>query len=191
MTFKCLYCSQTFATPYVLKQHISVNHQYIAEDEEQDVEILIEKDRESKKGDETDEEIDNNLTFPLSIDPEDFYNNTSIRTYSEQFEKGFDNLCASFEEFLTENNITYNDKSGYFKIYSSVAIKLTDIIQTARNFYSNEWFSNVVISSEEDDWYRKALLLLEFFTEKDKDPINLILLQWYDDIDEMYGCPRL
>jgi len=33
---------------------------------------------------------------------------------------------------------------------------------------------------------------LEFFTEKDKDPINLILLRWYDDIDEeMYGCPRL
>jgi len=33
---------------------------------------------------------------------------------------------------------------------------------------------------------------LEFFTEKDKDPINLVLLRWYDDIDEeMYGCPRL
>ena len=33
---------------------------------------------------------------------------------------------------------------------------------------------------------------MEFFTEKDKDPINLILLRWYNDIDkEMYGCPRL
>ena len=33
---------------------------------------------------------------------------------------------------------------------------------------------------------------MEFFTEKDKDPINLVLLRWYDDIDEeMYGCPRL
>jgi len=33
---------------------------------------------------------------------------------------------------------------------------------------------------------------LEFFSEKDKDPINLVLLRWYDNIDEeMYGCPRL
>ena len=33
---------------------------------------------------------------------------------------------------------------------------------------------------------------MEFFQEKDKDPINLILLRWYDEVDEeMYGCPRL
>ena len=33
---------------------------------------------------------------------------------------------------------------------------------------------------------------MEFFTEKDKNPINLILLCWYDNInEEMYGCPRL
>ena len=32
----------------------------------------VETDRESEKGDETDEEIDYNLTFPLSIDAEDF-----------------------------------------------------------------------------------------------------------------------
>ncbi|RIA95172.1 hypothetical protein C1645_817013 [Glomus cerebriforme] len=39
---------------------------------EQDVEIPVEKDKKSEKGNKTDEEIDNNLTFPLSIDPEDF-----------------------------------------------------------------------------------------------------------------------
>jgi len=44
---------------------------------------------------------------------------------------------------------------------------------------------------------------LEFFAEKDKDPINLILLQWYDEWPpkdkknytdkrtELYGCSRL
>ena len=33
---------------------------------------------------------------------------------------------------------------------------------------------------------------MEFFTEDKKDPINLILLRWYDKIDEkMYGCPRI
>ena len=33
---------------------------------------------------------------------------------------------------------------------------------------------------------------MEFFTEDKKDPINLILLQWYDEIDEeMYGCSRI
>jgi hypothetical protein len=33
MTYKCLHCSRTFATPYALKRHISDKHQYIAEDE--------------------------------------------------------------------------------------------------------------------------------------------------------------
>ena len=38
------------------------------------------------------------------------------------------------------------------------------------------------------------LLLLEFIGKKDKDPINFILLRWYDGVDgekEMYGCPKL
>ncbi|RIA91549.1 hypothetical protein C1645_821962 [Glomus cerebriforme] len=39
---------------------------------EQDIEIPIEKDSKSEKGDKIDEEIDNDLTFPLFIDPEDF-----------------------------------------------------------------------------------------------------------------------
>ena len=44
-------------------------------------------------------------------------------------------------------------------------------------------------------------MLLKFFTEKDKEPINLILLRWYDEwppkdnhadrSKELYGCPRL
>jgi hypothetical protein len=34
---------------------------------------------------------------------------------------------------------------------------------------------------------------LEFFTKKDENPINIVLLQWYDEVDGemMYGCPRL
>ncbi|RGB40237.1 hypothetical protein C1646_753612, partial [Rhizophagus diaphanus] len=45
-----------------------------------------------------------------------------------------------FEEFLTENDINYDDQSGYFKIYSSIAVKSTDIVRTAASFYGNEWF---------------------------------------------------
>src|ERR1044071_9858880 len=33
MSYECLYCSRTFATPYVLKRHISAKHQFINEDE--------------------------------------------------------------------------------------------------------------------------------------------------------------
>jgi hypothetical protein len=55
------------------------------------------------------------------------------------YKEGFDHLCEGFEEFLTENNITYHDgEFGCFKIYSSVAVKSTDIIRTAGNFYGNE-----------------------------------------------------
>jgi len=28
MTYSCLYCSRTFATPFGLKRHISEKHQY-------------------------------------------------------------------------------------------------------------------------------------------------------------------
>ena len=70
--------------------------------------------------------------------------------------EGFDNLLAGFNEFITENNITYNNEFGYFKIYSSVAVESTDIIRTAEKFYSHEWFSDVAVSSEETTWYGKV-----------------------------------
>jgi hypothetical protein len=76
--------------------------------------------------------------------------------------EGFDNLYADFNEFLTENNITYTD-TGYFKIYSSVAVESTDIIRTSGNFYGNEWFSDVVVSSEETDWYRKVYRYIFYY----------------------------
>jgi len=34
-------------------------------------------------------------------------------------------------------------------------------------------------------------LLLEFFAEESKLPINLVLLRWYNEIDEEFGCPIL
>jgi len=79
------------------------------------------------------------------------------------YKEGFDNLRAGFEEFLTENNITCDDESGYFKIYSSVAVESTDIIRTVGSFHGNEWFSNVVVSSEENDWYGKVLYIDIYF----------------------------
>ena len=33
MTYNCLHCSRTFATPYALKWHISDKHQYDVEEE--------------------------------------------------------------------------------------------------------------------------------------------------------------
>jgi hypothetical protein len=71
--------------------------------------------------------------------------------------EGFINLHAGFDEFLTENNLTFNDALGYFKIYSSVAVESTDIIRTTGKFYGNEWFSDVVVSSEETNWYGKVV----------------------------------
>lgn len=73
------------------------------------------------------------------------------------YKEGFDNLRMGFEEFLTENDLNYDD--GYFKIYSSVAIESTDIIRTAASFYGNEWFSNVVVTSEDTMWYGKVYIL--------------------------------
>ena len=52
--------------------------------------------------------------------------------------ESFINLYAGFNKFLTKNNLTFNDALGYFKIYSSIAVKSTDIIQTAKKFYENE-----------------------------------------------------
>jgi hypothetical protein len=71
--------------------------------------------------------------------------------------EGFVNLHAGFDEFLTENDLTFDDELGYFKVYSSVAVESTDIIRTAGKFYGNEWFSDVVVSSEETNWYGKVV----------------------------------
>jgi len=72
------------------------------------------------------------------------------------YKEGFANLRAGFDEFLTENNLTFDDEFGYFKIYSSVAVESTDIIRTAKKFYGHEWFSDVAVSSEETTWYGKV-----------------------------------
>jgi hypothetical protein len=76
------------------------------------------------------------------------------------YKEGFDNLRAGFDEFLTENNVNYDDEFGHLKIYSSVAVESTDIVRTAASFYGNEWFSDVIVSSEETDWYGKVYIFL-------------------------------
>src|SRR5256714_12771837 len=39
------------------------------------------------------------------------------------YKEGFNNLHAGFKEFLIENEINYySNESGYFKIYSNVAV---------------------------------------------------------------------
>src|SRR5204862_8022101 len=80
------------------------------------------------------------------------------------YKEGFNNLRAGFEEFLIENEINYDsNESGYFKIYSNVAVESTDIIRTAGNFYGREWFSDVVVSSEETEWYGKVSICFLIF----------------------------
>ena len=32
--------------------------------------------------------------------------------------------------------------------------------------------------------------IIGIFPKKDKDPMNLVLLRWYEIEEEMYGCPR-
>ncbi|CAG8651724.1 833_t:CDS:2, partial [Funneliformis mosseae] len=70
-----------------------------------------------------------------------------------------------------ENEISYDTKSEYFNIYSSVAVELTDIIRTDGKFHGKEWFSNIAISSEDPEWYRKYEEVI--------------------DGEEMYECLRL
>jgi hypothetical protein len=53
------------------------------------------------------------------------------------YKEGFNNLYASFKEFLIENDLTH-DNTKYFKIYSNITIKSIDIIQILGSFYSNE-----------------------------------------------------
>jgi len=77
------------------------------------------------------------------------------------YKEGFNNLRAGFEEFLIENEINYDsNESGYFKIYSNVAVESTDIIRTAGNFYGREY---VVVSSEETEWYGKVSICFLIF----------------------------
>lgn len=93
------------------------------------------------------------------------FNISKIETQSSQitqdndihhlYKEGFANLRADFDKFLTENNLTFDDEFGCFKIYLSVAVESTDIIRTAEKFYGHEWFSDVTVSSEETTWFGK------------------------------------
>jgi hypothetical protein len=58
-----------------------------------------------------------------------------------------------------ENEVIYDKKFGYFKVYSSTSVESTDIIRTSGNYYGKEWFSDVVVSSEDSDWYGKVVLI--------------------------------
>src|ERR1044072_2789706 len=46
------------------------------------------------------------------------------------YKEGFDNLHIGFEEFLTENNLTHDVKSGYFKIYRIALYKVLRVYIT-------------------------------------------------------------
>lgn len=71
--------------------------------------------------------------------------------------EGFENFRAGIEEFLTENEVAFDENFGHFKAYSSASVESTDIIRTSGSFYGNEWFSDVAVSSEEDMmWYGKV-----------------------------------
>lgn len=78
------------------------------------------------------------------------------------YKEGFDNLLDGFDEFITENDVTYDNEFGYFKIYSTVIVESTDIIRTTGSFYGNDWFSDIVVVSEEIEeteetmWYGKV-----------------------------------
>src|SRR5256885_10190043 len=65
--------------------------------------------------------------------------------------EGFENFRVGLEEFLMENEVIYNKNFRYFKVYLSTSVKSTDIIQTSRNYYEKEWFSDVVVSSEDSN----------------------------------------
>ena len=50
-----------------------------------------------------------------------------------------------------ENEVIYNKNFGYFKVYLSTSVKSTDIIRTSENYYGKEWFSDIVVSSEDSN----------------------------------------
>ncbi|CAI2190450.1 15615_t:CDS:1, partial [Funneliformis geosporum] len=66
------------------------------------------------------------------------------------YKEGFENFHVRLEEFLTVNEIICDKNSAYFKICSSAYVESTDIIQTSGSYYGNEWFSDIVISSNEE-----------------------------------------
>jgi len=38
MTYKCEFCNRTFASPYALKRHISAKHEYVIDENEDEIE---------------------------------------------------------------------------------------------------------------------------------------------------------
>ena len=51
------------------------------------------------------------------------------------YKEGFKNFWVDLEEFLMENKVIYDKNFGYFKVYLSISVESTDIIQTSENYY--------------------------------------------------------
>lgn len=71
-------------------------------------------------------------------------------------QEGFNNLRKGLEEFLDLNNEVYDQEYAYLKIYSNAYVESTDIIRATDSFHSQEWFSDVTVSSEEGEWHGKV-----------------------------------
>ncbi|RHZ81368.1 hypothetical protein Glove_121g11 [Diversispora epigaea] len=118
--------------------------------------------------------------------------------------KGFDQFLKCFNNFL-ENILEIKDiKECDIIIYGTTTLENGSIIRAKNKFHDKPWFSNVAIlmdSNESSDYqsdeglYYGKILLMAKIEIKEKSPLNLALVQWYDfkfqKNSYLYNCSLL
>ena len=86
------------------------------------------------------------------------------------FIEGLFQIIPTLDTFLDTSSQDSESEDFYIKVYDTVHLKSGEILRTSGDFQGKEWFSNVAVTSAEDqnqyrsdegDWYGKVKQLLE------------------------------
>ncbi|RHZ84782.1 hypothetical protein Glove_75g60 [Diversispora epigaea] len=133
------------------------------------------------------------------------WNEMYLLSRSEKFkESDLENFQKAINDWVYLNILNIISAEGCrIKIYSSVTLKNSAILRTKNDFHHRPWFSNIAVNMNEEELseylsdkgicYAQTLLITEIRLPN-KSPMHLVLVQWYDFIEEtpfVYGCPLL
>ena len=83
----------------------------------------------------------------------------------QNFVEGLSNIISALDIFLDTSSQNSENDDFYIKVYDAVHLENEEILRTTGNFQDKKWFSNVAVTSVEDQeqyysddgaWYRKV-----------------------------------
>ena len=95
--------------------------------------------------------------WTLSLEDLDDFLEKNKNNFDPLQVEGFQNLLSALDEFFEEEPISTLNDFNQIEMFSSASLESTDIIRATSSFHGKSIFSNVIVSSfeneEEINWY--------------------------------------